>query len=381
MRLRRLSVLLAVLVVAACAAGPDAATPMGPADGPEPEPAPTATPGSEQARTPDAAPTPTPEPAAAVVATVAPLADLVAQVGGQRVAVDLLVPAGADAHTYEPRPGDVALLAEADAYVGIGLDLNPAAVRLAEEHLPDGAPLVLLGEEHLDPQRLIHDHVHDDGHSHTHDDGHTHTHTHDDGHTHTHTHDDDVEAGPNPHVWTSVRLAMELVDGIAAALAQLDPGGAETYDANARAYLLELRALDEAVRAAMATIPPDNRTLITYHDAWGYFAADYDLDAVTAVQPSDFSEPSAADVRELIDLIRAEDVPAVFGSEVFPSDVLDTIAAETGARYVGNLSDDMLPGRPGDPQHSYLGLMRRNATLIVDGLDGDAAAIAALEGS
>ena len=319
------------------------------------------------------------EPALSLVATVAPVADLVEQVGGERVEVEPLVPAGGDAHTYEPRPQDVVMLAEADAYIGIGLGLNDGALRLAEENLPEGSPLFLLGEAALTDEDLVFDHTHDHGDDgHTHDNGHTHGddgHTHgDDGHTHGddgHTHGEDGP-GPNPHVWTSVRNAAALVEAIAEALSELDPDGADTYAANAEAYQEELAELDLAIRDATVTIPATNRTLVTYHDAWTYFARDYDLDYATAVQPADFSEPSASEVRAVIDLIRELDVPVVFGSEVFPTPVLEAIAEETGATYVADLSDDVLPGEPGSPEHSYLELMRRNAHTIIDALGGDA---------
>ena len=306
----------------------------------------------------------------AVVATVAPIADLVAVVGGDRVVVTSLVPPGADAHTYEPRPQDVVSLSEADAYVGVGLTLNDGALRLARENLPDGAPIVLLGEEMLADQDLVFDHSHgDDGQGHAHgDDDQGHAHGDDDqGHAHG-----DDELGPNPHVWTSVRNAASMVDGIAAELSELDPDGAEYYAANAAAYRGQLGDLDDRITAAAATIPDDDRVLVTYHDAWSYFARDYDLTFATAIQPADFSEPSAGELRALIDQIRELEVPTVFGSEVFPTPVLETIAEETDATYVDDLSDDVLPGEPGEPEHSYLEMMRLNARSIVSGLGGDA---------
>ncbi len=324
----------------------------------------------------------------AVVATVAPIADLVAVVGGERVVVTSLVPPGADAHTYEPRPQDVVSLSEADAYVGVGLTLNDGALRLARENLPDGAPIVLLGEEMLADQDLVFDHSHgDDGQGHAHgdddqghahgDDGQGHAHG-DDGQGHAHGDDDqghahgDDELGPNPHVWTSVRNAASMVDGIAAELSELDPDGAEYYAANAAAYRGQLGDLDDRITAAAATIPDDDRVLVVYHDAWSYFARDYDLTFATAIQPADFSEPSAGELRALIDQIRELEVPTVFGSEVFPTPVLETIAEETDATYVDDLSDDVLPGEPGEPEHSYLEMMRLNARSIVSGLGGDA---------
>ena len=337
-----------------------------------------------------------PEPELHVVAKLPPIADLVEMVGGERVEVSSLVPAGADSHTYEPRPSDVARLADADAFIGIGLELNPGAVSLASENLPEDS-VVLLGELYLDREELVFDHVHgddghthgDDGHTHgddghTHgDDGHTHGddgHTHgDDGHTHNddgHTHGDDGDTnedpGANPHVWTGLAITADLVEGIAQTLSELDPHGAQDYRAGARQASTEIEALHERISEAAATIPEEDRTLVVYHDAWSYFARDYGLEMVTAVQPSDYSEPSAGEVRAIIDLIREHDVPALFGSEVFASDVLEVIAEETGAVYVGDLADDELPGEPGDPEHSYLGMMHRNAELIVEHLGGDA---------
>jgi ABC-type Zn uptake system ZnuABC Zn-binding protein ZnuA len=354
----------------------------------EPDPggtgSPTAPPTEEPAASdagPDAPAEAVTAPALRLVATVAPITDLVAQVGGDRVEVSSLVPPGADSHTYEPRPSDVVVLGEADAYLGVGLALNDAALALAEQHLPEGAEVLRLGELALDDADLVLDHAHgEDGHTHG-EDGHTHGedgHTHgDDGHTHGddgHTHDG--ELGPNPHVWTSVRNAVRLVDTIAAELARLDPEGAATYAANAEAYVDELEALDAAIAQAAATVPDGRRTLVVYHDAWTYFARDHGFELVTAVQPGDFSEPSAAEVRAVIDLIREHDVPAVFGSEVFPSRVLDAIAQETDAVYVGDLADDVLPGDPGDPEHTYVELMRRNAATIVEALGGDPSALA-----
>ena len=306
------------------------------------------------------------DPALYVVATVAPVADLVAQVGGERVAVEPLVPAGADAHTYEPRPSDVMTLAGADLYIGIGLALNDGALRMAEEHLPTDARLVLLGERALDDADLVFDHRHDHGHSHG-DDDHGHSHGDDDpGHSH-----DDGELGPNPHVWTSLVNAAALVRGIAATLSEHDPDGAEVYAANQDAYLEQIEALHDRVAAAIDTIPEQARSLITYHDAWTYFARDYGLGFETAVQPTDFTDPSASEVRAVIDLIREREVPAVFGAEEFPTPVLEAIAEETGARYIDDLADDALPGAPGDEVHTYLELMRRNAAAIVEGLGGD----------
>jgi ABC-type Zn uptake system ZnuABC Zn-binding protein ZnuA len=309
-----------------------------------------------------------------VVSTVAPLADVVAQVLGDRGQVATLIPAGSDSHTYEPRPGDVVPLTDADLFIGNGLDLNPAAVALAEANLPDGAPLVLLGEVALDADDLSTEHWHDHGDgAHSHDDGEPHRHSHDDGEPHGH--DDDTGHGVNPHVWTSVPNVLAYVGAVEDALADVDPDGAEVYADNADAYRTELEELDAAIREAVSTLDEDRRRLVVYHDAWTYFGREYGLEVIAAVQPSDDAEPSASDVRAIIDQIRAEDVPAIFGAEEFPTSVTATIADETGATYVGELADDTLPGEPGDADHSYVAMMRANAVAIVEALGGEASAL------
>ena len=120
----------------------------------------------------------------------------------------------------------------------------------------------------------------------------------------------------------------------------------------------------------MATVPEANRKLLTYHDSWAYFAQRYGMEVVGAAQPADFSEPSAREVANLIKQINEQEIPAIFGSEVFPSDVLETIAAESGATYVDQLRDDDLPGEAGDPRHSYLGLMLQNMEIMIPALGG-----------
>ena len=123
--------------------------------------------------------------------------------------------------------------------------------------------------------------------------------------------------------------------------------------------------LDRAIEESVKTIPEKNRRLLTYHDSWPYFARRYGFQIIGAVQPSDFSDPSPREVKRLIDQIRQEKVPAVFGSEVFPSPVLEQIARESKTSYIDKLRDDELPGRPGDPQHSYIGMMIENLTADV----------------
>jgi ABC-type Zn uptake system ZnuABC Zn-binding protein ZnuA len=277
-----------------------------------------------------------------VVSTVAPLTDLVRQVMGERGTLQGLVPGGVNSHTFEPRPGDAQTLATADLFIANGLFLEEPSIALARANLPEGAPIVTLAEGTISEDDWAFDFSF-------------------------------PESGgvPNPHLWLNVGYVMDYVEQIADALAEVDPDGEEIYRANADAYLEALQALDAAIRETIASIPEENRKLVTYHDSWPYFGERYDIAVVGAVQPSDFSEPSAAEVRTIIEQVASEDVPAVFGSEVFPSDVLRVIADETGATYVEELSDDELPGSPGDPEHSYVGMMVANVATMAEHLGGD----------
>jgi ABC-type Zn uptake system ZnuABC Zn-binding protein ZnuA len=124
-------------------------------------------------------------------------------------------------------------------------------------------------------------------------------------------------------------------------------------------------------------VPGEKRKLLTYHDAYAYFAKTYDWEVIGAIQVENFEDPSPKEVAALIDQVKQSGVPAVFGSEVFPSPVLAQIGREAGVRYVDVLRDDDLPGEPGDPEHSWLGLMRFDYITMVEALAGDATALRA----
>ena len=186
------------------------------------------------------------------------------------------------------------------------------------------------------------------------------------------------EGDPNPHLWVNVPYALRYAELAAEALARRDPANADYYAGNLERYRAVLERLDAGIAAAVQTIPPQNRKLLTYHDSYAYFARHYGMEVIGAAQPSDYSEPSAREVAGLIDQIRETGVPAVFGSEVFPSDVLAQIADEAGATYVDELRDDDPPGEPGDPGHTYVGMMLRNMELMVPALGGNVDALAGI---
>lgn len=281
-----------------------------------------------------------------VVTTVAPLRNIIEEVGGDRVTVVALVPEGTNSHTFDPPPSAVGELEQADLIVINGLNLELPTLELAQANASEDTPIVLLGNLAVSPDEYVFDF------SFPEEDG-----------------------NPNPHLWTAPHLAVEYAEIVREALSTVDPDGTEYYAENAERFIERLWELDVAIAEATATIPEAHRKLITYHDSFPYFAPRYDLEIIGAIQPSDFSEPAPREVAELIQQIRDAGVPAIFGSEVFPSEVLETIASEAGAVQVSTLSDDDLPGSPGDPENTLVGMMVQNVRTMVTVLGGDASAL------
>ena len=285
-----------------------------------------------------------------VVTTVAPLRSVIEEVGGERVEVLALVPEGVNSHTFDPPPSAVGELERADLIIINGLNLELPTLELAQANAADGVSIVLLGNRTVSPEEYVFDFSFPQ-----------------------------ADGNPNPHLWTAPHLAVKYAEIVWEELAQLNPDGADDYAANAERLIADLWALDEAIAEATATIPEAHRKLITYHDSFPYFAPRYGLEIIGAIQPSDFSEPSPREVADLIEQIRAAGVPAIFGSEVFPSEVLATIAAEAGAVQVSTLSDDDLPGEPGEAGNTLIGMMVENVRTLVTALGGDASAMDRLE--
>jgi ABC-type Zn uptake system ZnuABC Zn-binding protein ZnuA len=298
--------------------------------------------------------TPTGEYRLKVVVSDPANADLVRRVAGDAVKVDSIVPVGADGHTYEPRPEDARLAAEANVFIENGMGLNNVVSDFVRGNLPGGA-----GDYALSGSIPSYEVIATDTAAEIASHGHAHSF--------------------NAHFWPDPNYAILYTQQIADILSAHDPDDAAGYAQRRDAQVGELRALDGAIRASVDTIPDDNRKLVVYHDSWSYFGRRYDLPVVGAIQPVSFSEPSAQEVRTTINEVRREGVPAFFGSEVFPSDVLEAIAEESGAKYYADLSDDRLPGEPGSRAHSYVGMMAANVRLIVTALGGDPAALDAVD--
>ncbi len=284
-----------------------------------------------------------------VVTTVSPITSIAADVIGDLADIRGVVPEGTNSHTFEPTPSVSEVLDGADVVFANGLQLEEPTLALARDVAGD-ATIVELGDLIVSPDEYLYDFSFPE-----------------------------EEGKPNPHLWTDPTLAKGYARYIADTMSEVDPDNAETYEENRAAFDEIVDELDGALRTALDTVPEENRKLVTYHDAYAYWAETYGWTVIGAVEPSDFGDPSPRSVADLIDQIRDEQVPAVFGSEVFPSPVLETIAAETGAEYVADLRDDDLPGAPGDDDHSWLALMRFNYATIVEALGGDPAALEALE--
>lgn len=271
---------------------------------------------------------------------------IVREIAGDLLQVESLVPPGANGHTYEPVPSDAIRAATADLYIENGMELNEAVSTFVRANYRDGTPEINLSDAIPENEVISTDSAAEIA-----------------AHGHAHSF--------NAHFWTDPIYAIAYAEMIAVALGDLDPANAQIYADRSKAFIERLRVLDEATRAAIASIPIAARKLVVYHDSWSYFGRRYGIPIVGAIQPVSFSEPSAEEIRRMIDQIKAENVPAFFGSEVFPSDVLETIAAETGSTYYSDLSDEELPGEPGTPEHSYEGMMIQNVRLITSALGGD----------
>ena len=277
-----------------------------------------------------------------VVSTISPITSIVENIGGTKIQLDGLIPEGMNSHIYEPSVSVVTALAEADLIVLNGLMLEEPTLELAKASKKNEAVILLLGDRTITPGEFQFDFSF-------------------------------PEAGgkPNPHLWLDPLLALKYAELIYEELVALDQNNADYYSGNLQELSRRLHALDASIAEAVKAIPDINRKLLTYHDSWAYWAMRYDFEVIGAIQPSNFSEPSAKEIVDLIQQINTEGVLAIFGSEVFPSPIMDQIANGSEATYVDNLRDDVLPSSPGESQHSYLGMMLWNMQVMLPALSDE----------
>ncbi len=290
-----------------------------------------------------------------VVATFSILGDWTQRVAGDVLTVSTIVPSGGDTHTFDPAPNQVASIANADLIFEVGLGFETwldgmvasSGTQASRIVVSDGIEVLHFGDqgdEHDDEDHASeHDQEDDDGHDHGSDD---------------------------PHIWGDVQNAIIAVEHIAVALAEADPTNAATYQANAAAYITELEALNEAIRTDTASIPEDQRKLVTTHDTLGYYANAYGFEIVGTALGSISTEggdPSAQAIATLVADIQATGVPAIFADNVSNNSLMASIAAEAGVELAPPLYTDAL-GEPGSDGATYIDMMTSNTDVIVEAL-------------
>ena len=259
-----------------------------------------------------------------VLASFSIIADLVRQVGGERVAVRSVVAQSQDPHDFQPSPSDVRRVMKAQLIVINGLGFEPWADRFVRAANYTGERLVASrGVKALSVRGAI-----------------------------------------DPHAWQDVENVKLYVENIREALSKVDPSGASDYARNASAYGRELDALHQEIKAGFAAIPKAQRKVITSHDSFNYFGDAYDVVFLAPQGVSSSAEPSARDVAVIIRQIREQRIKAIFFENALPQQLARQIASETGVKVAGKLYADVL----GDNVRSYAQMMRHNYKTILGAL-------------
>ena len=280
-----------------------------------------------------------------VVTSVAPITNIVQNIGGDKINLIGLVPEGINSHTFELIPSDTIKINDADLVIIDGLNLEANIEKISKNVIsknPNNIQLLKLGDKTVSKQDWVFDFSFPK-----------------------------EKGDPNPHLWLNVDYALKFANLTRDKLIEMDPSNSQYYSENSNKYTKLLKQLDEGIKKSVETIPLENRKLITYHDSWAYFAPRYGMMVIGAIQATDFSDPSPKDIADLIDQVRIEKVPAIFASEVFPTNIVDQIAKEGNVTIVETLSDDDLPGNPGDNNHSYVGMMVENMKNMIIPLGGN----------
>jgi ABC-type Zn uptake system ZnuABC Zn-binding protein ZnuA len=280
-----------------------------------------------------------------VAASFSILADWVSNVGGDAVAVTSIVKAGGDAHTFDPDPATVASIADAEVIFAIGAGFEGWLADMVEAS-GNNAPLIevmtlITGEEEHDYEEEA-----DSGHGH---------------------------GAGDPHIWGDVANAIAAVELIRSTLAKVDPDRADIYASNAEAYTAQLKELDAAIREQVATIPEENRKLVTSHDTFAYYAKAYGFEVIGTALGSistESGDPSARDIATLVESIRETGVPAIFAENVVNPALMQSLADEAGVELAPALYSDAL-GEEGSDGTTYIDMMTYNTATIVTALQGD----------
>jgi manganese/zinc/iron transport system substrate-binding protein len=277
------------------------------------------------------------------VATTSVVADLVREVGGERVEVTALMGPGVDPHLYRASEGDVRRMMEADIIFFSGLHLEGRMAELFEEMDTAGRPTVAVTDA-IDPSRLLTP--------------------------------PEFEGAYDPHVWMDVSMWRLATGRVAEELSELDPGHAAEYAGRAESYSGRLEELDRAVREKIESVPPDGRVLVTAHDAFNYFGRAYGFEVRGLQGISTVAEAGTADVQDLARFVAERRIPALFIETSVSARSIEAVLAAVqargfGVRLGGNLYSDALGG-PGSGAETYEGMIRHNVDTIVNALLGEA---------
>lgn len=272
-----------------------------------------------------------------ITATLFPQYDFARVIGGDRVQVIKLLPSGTESHTYEPTATDILTVADSDLFLYTGADMEPWAQTVLSGI--DAPPVAVDLSEGIRAVASDHEHNHDEN-------G-----TDDDGHVHSVN---------DPHIWTSPKNAMIMVEAICRALVELDPEGESTYRANTDTYLQSLSAMDTELHALSAA-SPEKTLIFGGRFAFAHLCAEYGFSYISAYRGCDVeAEPSASDITAVIEFIRSADAAYFFKEELVAPQSVAAIAAETGAKPLllhscHNVTQEELAGGA-----SFLTLMQQN---------------------
>lgn len=281
-----------------------------------------------------------------VAATTSVISDLAGQVGGERVEAFSIVPVGGSPETFQPSPRDAGRVSEAPVVFENGLGLDSWVEDLVESAGGEEQIVVELSEG----LETVEDSEHEEEGADEEESDAEHAHEHAEG---------------NPHLWLDVSYAEQYVERIRDTLTEADPEGAEEYKANAAEYLAELEELDAYVKEQVSGIPEERRKLVTFHDAFPYFAEAYGFEMVGVVLNNPDAEPSSREVAGVIRAIEEENVPAVFTEPQFNAGLADTVARESGVEVYELYTDTLVEDEDGS---SYTQMMRTNADRIAEAL-------------
>lgn len=287
------------------------------------------------------------------IASFSILADMVKNVGGDRVDVTELVGSDGDTHEFNPTPADAKKLARADVFFVNGLGFEGWMERLESSSGFKGATVVAttgVKARKIDKDDDAH---HEDADDDDHDE-------HADARHHDH-------GDMDPHAWQDLANGEIYVANIRDGLIAADPDGKAVYERNAEKYIAAVKKEDAAVKAALASLPQSHRRIITSHDAFGYFGDAYGLEIVAPEGISTASEPSAKDVAKIIRQIREDQIPAVFLENITNAKMLEQIAKESGAKIGGTLYSDALSGKDG-PAPTYIDMFKHNVGTLTSAL-------------